>query len=219
MPRVADLIKRPLSALMSIQVEKGYSTVRRLSGHLSLSMAESRDAITKLVKKGYVRKVGSKIYLTDLGRGRLKVVMTGGVFDLIHMGHMATLEGARRLGDMLVVVVARDVSAQRTKGRSPINDETSRLRIVRSLKPVDAAILGDRQDMYRVTQLIKPDVIALGYDQKHDEAKIAEEMRRRGMPIRIIRLRAQVPGVKTSNILTQIGSESCPKKCPEKQIR
>ena len=219
MPRVADLIKRPLSALMSIQVEKGYSTVRRLSGRLSLSMAESRDAITKLVKKGYVRKVGSKIYLTDLGRGRLKVVMTGGVFDLIHMGHMATLEGARRLGDMLVVVVARDVSAQRTKGRSPINDEASRLRIVRSLKPVDAAILGDRHDMYRVTQLIRPDVIALGYDQKHDEAEMAEELRRRGMPTRIKRLRARVPGAKTSNILTQIGSESCPQKCPQKQIR
>jgi len=164
-------------------------------------------------------KVGSKIYLTDLGRGRLRVVMTGGVFDLIHVGHMATLEGARRLGDILVVVVARDVSVKRTKGRSPFNDETSRLRIVRGLKPVDAAILGDKHDMYRVTQLIRPDVIALGYDQKHDEAKIAEEMRRRGMPIRIIRLRAQVPGAKTSNILTQIGSESCPKKCPEKKIR
>jgi len=216
MPRVADLYKRPLSALMSIQVEEGFSTVKRLSGRLSLSMAESRDKISNLIKRGYVKKVGSKIYLTDPGRRRLKVVMTGGVFDLIHLGHMATLEGARRLGDILVVVVARDVSVQRTKGRSPLNDETSRLWIVRSLKPVDAAILGDKHDMYRVTQLIKPDVIALGYDQKHDEAKIAEEMRRRGMPIRVKRLRIQVPGAKTSNILMQIESGSSSKKCTEK---
>jgi len=219
MPRVANLIKRPLSALMSIQVEKGFSTVSWLSGRLFLSMAESRDTVSSLIKMGFVEKVGTKIYLTGMGRRRLKVVMTGGVFDLIHMGHMATLEGARRLGDMLVVIVARDISVQRTKGRSPLNDEISRLRIVRSLKPVDAAILGDKYDMFRVTQRIKPDVIALGYDQKHDEAKIAEELRSRGISVRVKRLMIRVPGAKTSNILMQIGSGSCPQNRPEKQTR
>jgi len=216
MTRVADLTKRALSALMSIQVEKGFSTVSMLSGRLSLSMAESRDTVSSLIKKGFVTRSGSKIHLTALGRRRLKVVMAGGVFDIIHMGHVATLEGARRLGDILVVVVARDLSAQRIKGRSPLNDEISRLRIVRSLKPVDAAILGDKYDMYRVAQRIGPDVIALGYDQKHDEAKIAEELRSRGMLIRVKRLVVQVPGAKTSNILTQIGSGSYPHKRPEK---
>jgi len=216
MTRVADLTKRALSALMSIQVEKGFSTVSMLSGRLSLSMAESRDTVSSLIKKGFVTRSGSKIHLTALGRRRLKVVMAGGVFDIIHMGHVATLEGARRLGDILVVVVARDLSAQRIKGRSPLNDEISRLRIVRSLKPVDAAILGDKYDMYRVAQRIGPDVIALGYDQKHDEAKIAEELRSRGMLIRVKRLVVQVPGAKTSNILKQIGSGSYPHKRPEK---
>jgi len=208
----AGMIKRSLSAIMSIQVERGFATIVRLAEYLSLSTAESRDIISNLVRTGLATRSESKIFITDRGRHRIKVVMTGGVFDLIHMGHIATLEEARRLGDMLAVVVARDISVQRTKGRNPLNDEASRLRVVRSLKPVDAAILGDKRDMYRTAQLIEPNVIAIGYDQKHDEGRIVVELRRRGVRTQVKRLRVQVPGVKTSNILSQIGSESYPHK-------
>jgi cytidyltransferase-like protein len=204
------MMKRSLSVIMAIQVEGVFATIGQLAHRLSLSASESRDIVSELVRGGLVTRRGSRIHLTDGGRHSIKVVMTGGVFDLIHTGHIATLEGAKRLGDMLVVVVARDISVQRTKGRSPLNDEAARLRVVQSLKPVDAARLGDKRDMYVVVQSIGPDIIAIGYDQKHEVRRIVRELKRRGLRAQVMRLRVRVPGAKTSNILSQIGSESYP---------
>jgi len=203
----AGMMRRSISAIIAVQIERGFTTVGRLAEHLSISAAESRGITSNLVSMGLVTLRKSRINVTDRGRHRIKVVLTGGVFDLIHVGHIATLEEARGLGDMLAVVVARDISVRRTKGRSPINDEASRLRIVRSLRPVDAALLGDKRDMYRIVQQIEPDIIAIGYDQRHDEVKIVAELMRRGLRTQVKRLRVRVPGVKTSNILSQIGPE------------
>jgi cytidyltransferase-like protein len=204
----ADSISKVLSAVTSIQIERGFTTVSRLAERLLLGTFQSRDIVSSLLKMGLLVRRGSKIYISDSGRRMIRVVMTGGVFDLIHVGHMATLEEARRLGDMLVVVVARDTSVQRAKGRKPVNGELSRLRVVRGLRSVDAAVLGNRGDMYRVALKLRPDVIALGYDQEHSEMRIARELRSRELRTQVKRLKVQVPGVKTSNIMSLIGSQS-----------
>ncbi len=114
--------------------------------------------------------------------------MATGVFDLLHPGHLRFLSEARRLGDELVVVVARDSTAKRFK-HTPITSETSRVELVGGLKPVDRAVLGNEGDIYAILSEIKPDVVALGFDQVHDEARILEECRRRGLPsARVVRL-------------------------------
>ncbi|OGS51135.1 MAG: FAD synthase [Euryarchaeota archaeon RBG_16_68_12] len=115
-------------------------------------------------------------------------VMATGVFDLLHPGHLRFLSEARKLGDELVVVVARDSTAKRFK-HTPITPEASRVELVGGLKPVDRAVLGNEGDIYDILSDIKPDVVALGFDQIHNEERILEECRKRGLPsTRVVRL-------------------------------
>ena len=113
--------------------------------------------------------------------------MTTGVFDLLHPGHLRMLEEAKKLGDELVVVLARDDSAAREKHR-PLVPEEQRRQMVAALKPVDQAVLGHRGDYYRIVAELKPDIIALGYDQKYDEAAVAAECAKRGVRCKVVRL-------------------------------
>lgn len=114
-------------------------------------------------------------------------VMASGVFDLLHPGHVHYMEEARRLGDELVVVVATDKTARERK-HEPINNQEMRLRMVRSLKPVDLAVLGDENDIYKVVLDLKPDIIAIGHDQVHREEKIARDLKERGLDVKVVRL-------------------------------
>ena len=113
--------------------------------------------------------------------------MATGVFDLLHPGHLYFLREARKLGDELWVVVARDSTARRFK-HEPIMPERSRLEMVEALKPVDRAVLGNEGNIYEILGDIRPDVVALGFDQAHQEERILEECRRRGLATRVVRL-------------------------------
>lgn len=115
-------------------------------------------------------------------------VMATGVFDLLHPGHIHYLTEAKKLGDELVVVVARDSTAERLKHR-PIVSEEQRREMVAALKPVDEAVLGHEGNIYEILTEIRPDVIALGFDQSHDEARVLEECRQRGLAkTKVVRL-------------------------------
>jgi FAD synthetase len=107
-------------------------------------------------------------------------VMATGVFDLLHPGHVHYLDEARKLGDELLVVVARDSTARRLK-HEPIIREEDRLRMVSALKPVDKAILGNEGNIFDILTAVRPDIIALGYDQAQDEARLLAECRARGL--------------------------------------
>jgi len=114
-------------------------------------------------------------------------VMATGTFDLLHMGHIYYLKEAKKLGDKLVVVVARDSTVRKLK-HEPITPEEMRLDIIKELKIVDEATLGHEDDMYATVKEIKPDIIALGYDQVHDEKKIEQELKKRKLVARVVRL-------------------------------
>jgi FAD synthetase len=107
-------------------------------------------------------------------------VMAAGVFDLLHLGHVHYLTEAKKMGDELVVVVATDVMVARRK-HQPIIPQEQRLALVAALKPVDAAILGSPIDQYATVAAVKPDVIALGYDDYHRAEEIRAELSKRGM--------------------------------------
>lgn len=106
-------------------------------------------------------------------------VLVGGVFDILHPGHIAFLEEAASMGEVYVVV-ARDETVKESKGRYPVLPEGDRLRIIRSLKPVHEAILGDYPPDYRqVLSRVRPDIVFLGYDQewlKEVIEKVIEEL-------------------------------------------
>jgi FAD synthetase len=113
--------------------------------------------------------------------------MASGVFDILHSGHLHYLEGAKRLGDELVVVVATDATVRRRK-HEPITPERMRLELIESLKPVDRAVLGREGDMLEVVLEIRPDIIAIGYDQKLDVERIKDDLAKRGLKVEIVRL-------------------------------
>lgn len=113
--------------------------------------------------------------------------MASGVFDLLHLGHLHYLQEARKLGDELVVVVATDATVRRRK-HEPVTPGTMRMEMVSSLKVVDRAVLGKEGDMFAVVEELKPDIIALGYDQELDEAWINAECAKRGLKIKVMRL-------------------------------
>jgi len=115
-------------------------------------------------------------------------VMATGTFDLLHLGHIYFLKEAKKLGDKLVVVVATDLTVKRLK-HEPVNPEEIRLNIIKELKIVDEAYLGHEDDIYEIVEEIKPDIIALGFDQLHDKKKIENELKRRKINARIVRLK------------------------------
>jgi len=114
-------------------------------------------------------------------------VMATGVFDILHSGHLHFLQEAKRLGDELVVVVATDATVRRRK-HEPITPEKMRVELVSALKPVDKAILGHEGDIFEVVLQIEPDIIALGYDQHFDEKQLQEQLKARGLKVKIVRL-------------------------------
>lgn len=123
--------------------------------------------------------------------------MTSGVFDILHPGHIKYLESAKRLageGGRLVVVIARDDTVLRTKGKRPIFDERERAFIVSSLKPVDEVVLGhscpDMEEAFlRTISKVNPDVIALGYDQTRWSELIRKLVRGAGKDVRLVRIK------------------------------
>lgn len=115
-------------------------------------------------------------------------VMAQGVFDIIHMGHVHYLEKARELGDELVVVVASDKTV-RARKHEPITPQEMRRDLVASLRCVDLAVVGsDGDDPYVTVKELKPDIIALGHDQEHDEQRIRLELQKRGIDAKVVRL-------------------------------
>ncbi len=114
-------------------------------------------------------------------------VMATGTFDILHMGHIYFLKEAKKLGDRLVVVVACDKTVRRLK-HEPVTSEKMRLNLIKELRMVDKAVLGKENDMFDVVEEINPDVIALGYDQIHDEKSLEKEMKNRNITANLVRL-------------------------------
>lgn len=121
-----------------------------------------------------------------------KVVLASGVFDLLHLGHVRFLEEAKKTGGKnakLLVIIARDSTVQKMKGRKPIMPEDQRLALVKSLRIVDEATLGFEDfDIGDIIERIKPDIIALGYDQGDVKAQVCEYVNKHGTNVRIVRL-------------------------------
>lgn len=114
-------------------------------------------------------------------------VMATGTFDLLHLGHIYYLREAKKQGDSLAVVVATDSTVRRLK-HEPVNTEEIRLNLIKELKIVDEAYLGHEDDMYEIVAEVKPDIIALGFDQIHDEKQIKSELTKRKIGAKVVRL-------------------------------
>jgi len=118
----------------------------------------------------------------------MKVVATG-VFDIIHSGHAHFLNAAKEHGDELVVIVANDDTVRKMKGEPVLSDEM-RAEVVSHLKPVDQVVIGRTGNMLDIiVEEIKPDVIALGFDQRlFTRKELASKLLERGLEVKVVRL-------------------------------
>ena len=140
-----------------------------------------------------------------LRRGSLRVVLAGGVFDIIHPGHIHTLKAAKALGDILVVAIATDKTAQKMKKRIPLHNQELRRELVDCLSMVDVAIIGHKNDIFETVKLVKPEIIALGYDQIHQEKFISDGCKQINLNTKIVRLQSPVPELSSSDIQKEYG--------------
>lgn len=196
----ALLVKKILSSVFSQSLE-GVCTPDSLSPLLNLEPTTIAKLMGRLSSIGLVSMSKSgAIELSPSGRGKLQVVLTGGVFDIIHSGHVYTLMKAKALGDVLVVSVARDATVLALRGSSSIHNENERASLVSSIKYVDAAVLGSTSDALGSLWEVKPDIVAIGYDQNYDERELTQRAASRGLQIKVIRLDSPIPGEKSSSI-------------------
>lgn len=131
-------------------------------------------------------------------------ILATGTFDLLHPGHIYFLTQARALGDELFVIVARDSNV--THKPKPIVPEEQRLEMVSALGIVDKALLGSEKDMFEPLKYIRPDIIALGYDQRFDAELLEEELAKRGLPANVVRipLSKECPLCSTGAIIKEV---------------
>ena len=145
--------------------------------------------------------------LGELQNSSSKIVLAGGVFDIIHPGHINTLNAAKKLGGTLVVVVATDKTALKMKKRKPLHSAELRQELVSSLSMVDLCIIGDEDDIFKTVDLVKPQIIALGYDQTHQEKYITEGCRKINLDVTVARLESPRPETSSSLIQKEYGKD------------
>jgi len=145
--------------------------------------------------------------LTELGRTSIKVVLAGGVFDIIHPGHIHTLKAAKELGDVLIIVIATDKTAEKMKKRLPLHTQDQRKMLVDALSMVDLSVVGHEDDIFKTVDLIRPQIIALGYDQIHQEKFIIEGCKEINLDVTVARLQSPIPEVSSSIIEKKYGED------------
>ena len=143
----------------------------------------------------------------DLKSSTKKIVLAGGVFDIIHPGHIHTLNAAKALGGVLVVAIATDKTAEKMKKRSPLHNQELRRELVSSLSMVDKAIVGHEDDIFQTVKEVKPNIIVLGYDQIHQEKFISDGCKRINLNVEIVRLESPVPHLSSSEIEKEYGKD------------
>ena len=131
-----------------------------------------------------------------------KIVFTNGCFDILHAGHIHSLEQAAAFGDFLIVGLNSDKSINRIKGPDrPFNKEQDRALLLASLMMVDAVVLFEQETPLELIQTLKPDVLVKGGDYTIESIVGAEDVMQNGGKVEIIPL---ISGVSTTLIAERI---------------
>jgi len=193
--------KKILASMFACQFTKE-NLIENTIKKTNLSESYINERIANLKKNLMVTENNT---LTDFGRTTLHVVLAGGVFDIIHPGHIYTLNAAKALGDVLVVVIATGNTAVRMKKRHPLHSEEQRQELINSLQVVDLCLIGNDGDIFKTVSKVRPDIIALGYDQVHQEKFIIDGCKNIDLNVRVARLQSPVPEFSSSKIEKEYG--------------
>lgn len=130
--------------------------------------------------------------------------MAFGTFDIFHPGHQSYLKQAKKMGDYLIVVVARDKTVREFKKQETENKEQKRMNILKSSNLANEVVPGGLKDKYTVIKKYQPEIIALGYDQKVDLQELKNKLKEFGLKSKIIRLKSYKPRTYKSSKLKKL---------------
>lgn len=131
-----------------------------------------------------------------------KVVFTNGCFDILHKGHVAYLNEAKKCGDLLIVGLNSDASVKRLKGEErPINNEQDRKYLLENLKSVDFVEIFDEQTPLNLIKTIMPSILVKGGDWKIEQIVGSKEVIDNGGDVYSLNF---VDGFSTTNIIEKI---------------
>ena len=133
-------------------------------------------------------------------------VMVFGTFDIFHPGHESFLKQAKKYGDYLIVVIARDKTVKSVKSRKQTKNEKERKKVVEKSGLVDKSVLGGITNKYAVIRRYKPETICLGYDQKIFTENLENWLKKVGLEhINIKRMKPFKPQKYKSSIIAKRG--------------
>jgi glycerol-3-phosphate cytidylyltransferase/FAD synthetase len=198
-----ELIEKTILSAMYVCQINGNNPIEIIKEKSMLSDDQIDNKIAELIENNLINK--DKITLTEIGRDSLHIVLAGGVFDIIHPGHIYTLNAAKSLGDVLVVVVATDNTAVKMKKRNPIHSQEQRQELVNSLRVVDLCLIGQEENIFKTVKHVRPQIIALGYDQIHQEQFITEGCKKIKLDAKVARLQSPIPESSSSKIEKEYG--------------
>lgn len=134
-----------------------------------------------------------------------KVVMTNGIFDILHAGHVSYLANARKLGDRLIVAVNSDASTKRLKGETrPVNALQNRMIVLGALGAVDWVVSFEEDTPQRLIAGILPDLLVKGGDYKPEQIAGCDEVWANGGEVRVLNFE---DGLSTTKIINQIKAQ------------
>jgi FAD synthetase len=128
------------------------------------------------------------------------IVMLAGTFDILHPGHESLIKQAAKHGNV-IIVIARDSSVLAIKGRFPVNKERERVKNLNRHGLAKKVVLGRKKEHYKTILRIKPDILALGYDQQVDQRALTTFIKQHNLKTKIIRLKAFRPRMYKSSKL------------------
>lgn len=131
----------------------------------------------------------------------MQKVMVFGSFDILHKGHENFLKQAHKFGDFLLVCLARDSTIKKIKNNYPVFKERERLLNLKKTGWADKIFLGDKKNYFKPILKFKPQVICLGYDQKFFIKELKEEIKKKSLKIKIVRLASFKPHLYKSSLL------------------
>jgi rfaE bifunctional protein nucleotidyltransferase chain/domain len=132
----------------------------------------------------------------------LRTVFTNGCFDILHAGHVSLLQGARDLGDRLIVGLNADASVRRLKGNErPINGQGDRALVLAALRAVDGVVVFDQDTPLELLEMLRPEVLVKGGDYAAAEVVGAGQVLADGGEVIILPL---VAGRATTKVIAKI---------------
>ncbi|MDU1574015.1 MAG: bifunctional D-glycero-beta-D-manno-heptose-7-phosphate kinase/D-glycero-beta-D-manno-heptose 1-phosphate adenylyltransferase HldE [Pantoea sp.] len=176
-------------------------------GTSTVSPVELENAIHARPEEGFgiMNEAQLKIAVEQARKRGEKVVMTNGVFDILHAGHVSYLANARKLGDRLIVAVNSDASTKRLKGSSrPVNPLVNRMIVLGALEAVDWVVAFEEDTPQRLIASVLPDLLVKGGDYKPEDIAGSKEVWASGGDVRVLNFE---DGISTTNIIKTIRGE------------